>query len=35
VEALMMRPTEFVARVADLDGVSIDDAERNIRATTR
>jgi uncharacterized protein (DUF2267 family) len=32
-ETLTMRPIEFVARVADLGGLSIEDAERNIRAT--
>jgi uncharacterized protein (DUF2267 family) len=32
-EPLTMRPIEFIARVADLGGLSIDDAERNIRAT--
>ena len=31
-ETLTMRPIEFVARVADLGGVSNEDAERNIRA---
>jgi len=32
-EPLTMRPIEFVARVADLGGVSIEDAERNARVT--
>jgi uncharacterized protein (DUF2267 family) len=32
-EPLTMRPIEFVARVADLGGISIEDAERNVRAT--
>jgi len=32
-EQLTMRPIEFVARVADLGGVAIEDAERNVRAT--
>jgi uncharacterized protein (DUF2267 family) len=31
-ETLTMRPIEFVARVADLSAVSIEDAERNVRA---
>jgi uncharacterized protein (DUF2267 family) len=31
-EQLTMRPIEFVARVADLDGISLEDAERNVRA---
>ncbi len=30
-----MRPIEFVARVADLGGVSIEDAERNARGDVR
>jgi uncharacterized protein (DUF2267 family) len=32
-EPLTMRPIEFVARVADLGATSIEDAERNVRAT--
>jgi uncharacterized protein (DUF2267 family) len=32
-EPLTMRPIEFVARVADLGTISIEDAERDIRAT--
>lgn len=31
-ETLPMRPIEFVARVADLTGVPLEDAERNARA---
>jgi uncharacterized protein (DUF2267 family) len=32
-EPLTMRPIEFVARVADLGTISVDDAERDVRAT--
>jgi len=32
-EPLTMRPIEFVARVADLGATSVEDAERNVRAT--
>jgi len=32
-ETLTMRPIEFVARVADLSGLSIEDAERHARVT--
>src|SRR3954469_13358391 len=32
-EQLTMRPIEFIARVADLGGLSIEEAERNVRAT--
>src|SRR3954453_11621225 len=32
-ETLTMRPIEFVARVADLGGMTLEDAERSVRAT--
>jgi uncharacterized protein (DUF2267 family) len=32
-ESLTMRPIEFVARVADLSGLSIEEAERHARVT--